>query len=99
MARTRATVGCFTASARRSQQRTRTIRPFKITEILQQQKIVNIKKNGQVIKTINVRRKSRYFSGRNGLIFLKNADFYLILNYYKNILNKVHVQILLFLLF
>ena len=30
----------------------RTIRPFKIKEVLPQQKTVNIKKNGQIIKTI-----------------------------------------------
>ena len=63
-----------------------------------QQKTINIKKNGRVVKTINVRRKSRYFSGTNRLIFLKNADLYFILNYYKNILNGVHVQILFFLI-
>ena len=51
--------------------RRRTIRPFKIKEILPQQKTVNIKKNGQIVKTMNVRRKSRYFSGRNRLIFFK----------------------------
>ena len=47
----------------------RMIEPFKIKEILPQQKIIDIKKNGQIIKTINVRRKSRYFSGKNRLIF------------------------------
>ena len=47
----------------------RMIKPFKIKEILPQQKIIDIKKNGQIIKTINVRRKSRYFSGKNRLIF------------------------------
>ena len=47
----------------------RAIKPFKIKEILPQQKTVNIKKNGQIIKTINMRRKSRYFPGRKRLIF------------------------------
>ena len=65
MAETKATVRRFAAVERRH----RGINPFKIKEILPQQKIVNIKKNGQIIKTINVRRKSRYFSGRNRLIF------------------------------
>ena len=32
-------------------------------------KDVNITKNGQIIKTINVMWKSRYFNGRNKLIF------------------------------
>ena len=44
------------------------MKPFKIKEILLQQKIVDIKKNGQIIKTIRVRRKSKYFSGKNRLI-------------------------------
>ena len=69
MGRTKAIVKHFRASERRNQQRTRTIRPFKIKEILPQKKTINIKKNEQIIKAINVRRKSRYFSGRNRLIF------------------------------
>ena len=40
-----------------------TVYPFKIKQILLAQKTVNITKNGQVIKTINVRRKSKYFTG------------------------------------
>ena len=32
-------------------------------------KTVNITKNGQVMKTINVRRKSKYFTGKNRLMF------------------------------
>ena len=47
----------------------RTIYPFKIKQTLPAQKTVNITKNGQVLKTINVRRKSKYFSGKNRLIF------------------------------
>ena len=43
--------------------------PFKVKLFLSAQKTVNIKKNGQFLKTINVRRKSRYFSGGNRLIF------------------------------
>ena len=43
--------------------------PFKIRQTLPPQKTVDIKKNRQVIKTINVRRKSKYFFRRNRLIF------------------------------
>ena len=39
-------------------------RPFKIKTALSEQKRVNIKKNGNVVKTINVRRKTTYFSDR-----------------------------------
>ena len=78
MARTKATMRRFPASARRVT-RQRTIKPFKIKEILLQQKAVDIKKNRHIIKTINVRKKSRFFSGRNRLMFLKNANLYLIL--------------------
>ena len=47
----------------------RTIYPFKIKQTLPAQQTVNIiTKNGQVLKTINVRRKSEYFSGKNRLI-------------------------------
>ena len=38
-------------------------------EILPEQKTVNITKDGQIIKTIIGKRKSRYFNGRNRLIF------------------------------
>ena len=69
MARTKATVRHFPASVRRNQQRPRAIRPLKIKEILPQHKTITIKKNGKVIKTIDVTRKSRCFSGRNRLIF------------------------------
>ena len=47
----------------------RTIYPFKIKQTLPAQKTVNITKNGQVLKTINVRKKSKYFSGKSRLIF------------------------------
>ena len=43
--------------------------PFKINLTLPSQKTVNIKKNGQIVKTINVRRKSKYFSGRSAMVF------------------------------
>lgn len=65
----------------------RTIRPFKVKEMLPEQKSVEIKKNGQVIKTINVRRKSRYFSGRNRLT-LKKSQFVTNFVHPKNTLNK-----------
>lgn len=45
------------------------VKPFKIKEILSQQKTVNIKKNGQIIKATNLRRKPRCFPGRSRLIF------------------------------
>ena len=47
----------------------RAIYPFKIKQTLPEQKTANIKKNGEVIKTINVKRKSKYFTSRNRLIF------------------------------
>ena len=68
MARTKVTVRRFPA-IEQSNARCSTVKPFKIKEILPQQKTVNIKKKGEIIKTINVRRKLRYFSGRNRLIF------------------------------
>ena len=34
-----------------------------------EQKTVNIPKNGQIVKTINVRRKSKHLNGRNALLF------------------------------
>ena len=46
----------------------KTIYLFKIKELLPEQKSANITKNRQIVKTINVRRKSRYFNGRNKLI-------------------------------
>ena len=68
MARTKsATVKKFAATERCTTRST--VKPFKIKEILPEQKTVEIRKNGQIIETINVRKKSRYFSGRNRLIF------------------------------
>ena len=66
MARTKATVRYFPASAR-PVTRQRTIKPFKIKEILPQQKTKDIKKNGQIIKIIILKN------------ILKNANLYLIL--------------------
>ena len=51
---------------RRHQQR-RDKRPFKIK--LPEQKAVDIKKNGNIIKTIRVKRKPNYFSDRNARNF------------------------------
>lgn len=45
------------------------IYPFRIKQTLPERKTVNITKNGKMVKTINARRKSRYFNGRNRLIF------------------------------
>ena len=44
-------------------------RPFKIKLTLPEQKTVNIKKGGNVIKIIRVRRKTKYFNGRNARTF------------------------------
>ena len=49
--------------------RGRRIYPYKIKLTLPEQKTVSIKKNGQIIKTINVRRKSKYFSTRSARMF------------------------------
>ena len=49
--------------------RKKAIYPFKITETLPEQKMVIITKNGQIIKTINVKQKYRYFTGKSRLIF------------------------------
>ena len=47
----------------------RTIYPFKIKQTLPKQITVNITKNGKIIKTINVRRQSKCFNGKNRLMF------------------------------
>ena len=39
-------------------------------EILPEQKTVNITRDGQIIKIINVRRKFRYFNGKKQVNFL-----------------------------
>ena len=77
MARTKATVRISPVKTRRLPAwlvnreygtRKRTSYPYKIKETLPE-RTVNITKNGQTIKTINVRRKSRYFNGKHRLIF------------------------------
>ena len=45
------------------------IYPYKIKLTVPEQKQVDIKKNGIVIKTINVRRKSKYFNTRSAKLF------------------------------
>ena len=67
MARTKATVIRLPVVVRNDFQQ-KTIKPFKIKEILPEQKTVDIKKNGKIMKTINVRRISKYFSCKNRLI-------------------------------
>ena len=75
MARTKATVKRLPVKIRhllgwlinREYGKKKTIYPLKLKEILPEQETVNITKDGQIIKT-NVRRKSRYFNGKNRLI-------------------------------
>ena len=50
-------------------QRTKRTYPYKIKLTLPKQKQVEIKKNGNVIKTINVRRKSKCFTTRSARLF------------------------------
>ena len=50
-------------------QRRKVKRPFKIKVTLPEQKAVNIKKGGNVIKTITARRKAKYFTDRNARTF------------------------------
>ena len=42
---------------------------FKIKRTLPEQETVNINKNRPIVKTINVRRKSKYFNERNTIVF------------------------------
>ena len=44
--------------------------PFKIKQILPQSKRVDVTKNGQVVRRINVRRKAVYFFGKRRLNFV-----------------------------
>ena len=71
MARTKLTVRRWPADITRMARGRRGtgIYPFKVKLPLPQQKTVNIKKNGQIVKTINVRRKSKYFNARNACVF------------------------------
>ena len=47
----------------------KTIYFFKTKQTLSAQKAVNIAKTGQTVKTINIRRKSKFFSRKIRLIF------------------------------
>ena len=71
MARTKVTVRQWPADVTRMARgrRGRRIYPYKIKLTLPEQKTANIKKNGQVIKTINARCKSKYFSTRSARMF------------------------------
>ena len=42
---------------------------FKIKRTLPEQKTVNLTKNRPIVKTINVRIKSKYFNERNTIVF------------------------------
>ena len=69
MTRTKTTVRHMPVDVMVRGTRGRRTYPYKIKLPLPEQRAVNIKKNGQTIKTINVRRKSKYFSARNARIF------------------------------
>ena len=47
---------------------------FKIKTLLPEQKTINIKKNGQVVRSIVVRRKTKKFTDRWARNFLKNVS-------------------------
>lgn len=67
MARTKLTVRAIPRLPQHlltKRQKRKISRPFKIKIAMPQQKQVNIKKNGNVVKTINVRRKTTYFNDR-----------------------------------
>ena len=53
----------------RTRQRTKRTYPYKIKLTLPEQKQVDITKNGNVIKTIRVRRKSKYFNSGSARVF------------------------------
>ena len=42
---------------------------FKIKKLLPETKRIQVKKNGQVLRTMNVRKKAIYFSGKRRLTF------------------------------
>ena len=69
MARTKTTARCMPVDVMVKGRRGRRTYPYKIRLPLPEQRTVNIKKNGQIIKGINVRKKSKYFSTRNARIF------------------------------
>ena len=69
MARTKTTIKHMPVDVMVRGRRGRRTYPYKIKLTLPEQRTVNIRKNGQIIKTINVRRKSKYFSTRKARIF------------------------------
>ena len=69
MVRTKLTVRRWPRHLAWTSQRREVERPFKIKVTLPEQKTVNIKKGGNVIKTITVRRKANYFTDRNARTF------------------------------
>ena len=68
MIRTKATVRRLDDFRVVARYKKRTVYPFKIKLNLPGQKTVNMTKTGQILKTINVGRKSKYFNGKNRLI-------------------------------
>ena len=71
MARTKTAVRRWPAGATRMARgrHGKRIYTYKIKLTLPEQKNVNINKNGQIIKTISVRQKSKYFSTRSTRMF------------------------------
>ena len=61
---------------------------FKIKTLLPEQKTIDIKKNGQVIRTLTVRRKTKKFTYRWARDFLKNACTKLVRSRYRNKSNR-----------
>ena len=69
MARTKTTVRRMRVDVLVRGRCRKTTYSYKIKLSLPEQRTVNIKKNSRIIKAINVRRKSKYFSTRNARIF------------------------------
>ena len=69
MVRTKATVRKLDDFRVVTRNRKRTVYPFKIKLTLPEQKTVNITKNGEIVKTINIRKKFEYFNEKNRLVF------------------------------
>ena len=75
MVRTKLTAKCCPRTSRippwlmNKRQQRKVKKPFKIKLTLPEQRTVTIKKGGNVIKTIRVRRKTKYFTDRNARIF------------------------------
>ena len=69
MVRTKATLRKLDDFRVVARNRKRTVYPFKIKLTLPEQKTVNITKNGEIVKTINIRKKSEYFNEKNRLVF------------------------------